>query len=293
MKEGACAMSTSSHPLQDEPSYFIDAENAAEMARLMNQDHLVTKGMGGLFPERSDLSTINDILDISCGPGGWTLNVAKTYPWMKVIGVDISQLMVAYARSQALAQELHTVSFRVMDALKPLDFPDNSFDLINMRFITAFMSKDAWPRLLRECQRILRPGGVLRVTESEWNITNAPASEKIMEMTFRAVYLAGQTFSPDGRHVGITPMLGHLLRDAGYQNIQRIAHVLDFSFGTEAYAGWCQNCMVMHKLIQPFLIKMGVTTREEIELLYQQDQVEMQSEDFCGLMFYLTVWGQK
>lgn len=286
-------MSIPSDSLQSETGYFIDAENAAEMARLMNQDRLVTKSMGGLFPERSDLSTINNILDIACGPGGWALDVALSYPRVRVVGVDISQLMVAYARAQARGQGLNTVSFRVMDALKPLDFPDNSFDLVNMRFITAFMSKDAWPRLLQECKRIIRPGGVLRVTESEWNITNAPAPEKIMGMTARAVYLAGQTFSPDGRNVGITPVLGSLLGSAGFQHLQKMAHVLDFSFGTEAHAGWCQNCMVIHKLIQPFLIKMGVTTQEEIDLLYQQDLEEMQAEDFCGNMFYLTVWGKK
>ncbi|GAC1345735.1 MAG: hypothetical protein NVSMB27_08290 [Ktedonobacteraceae bacterium] len=286
-------MSTPSDPLQSETTYFIDAENAAEMARLANQDHIVTQSTGGLFPEQSDLSTMNDILDIACGPGWWALDVAHTYPWMKVVGVDISQLMVTYARSQAQRQRQKNVSFKVMDALKSLDVPDNSFDLVNMRFITAFMTRDAWPRLLQECKRILRSGGVLRVTESEWNITNAPASEKIMGMTARAVYLAGQTFSPDGRQVGITPVLGRLLRDAGFQNIQKMAHVLDFSFGAEAHEGWCQNCMVIHKLIQPFLIKMGVTTQEEIDLLYQQEQEEMQSEDFCGIMFYLTVWGKK
>ena len=62
-------MSTPSDPLQSETTYFIDAENAAEMARLANQDHIVTQSTGGLFPEQSDLSTMNDILDIACGPG--------------------------------------------------------------------------------------------------------------------------------------------------------------------------------------------------------------------------------
>jgi len=32
--------------------YFNDPESGAEMARLLDQDHLITKGMGGLFPER-------------------------------------------------------------------------------------------------------------------------------------------------------------------------------------------------------------------------------------------------
>src|SRR5712691_5576152 len=65
---------------QSESTYFIDAESAAEMARLMIQDRLLTKGMGGLFPERADLSNLHRILDIGCGPGAWALDVADAYP---------------------------------------------------------------------------------------------------------------------------------------------------------------------------------------------------------------------
>ena len=35
---------------RDENTYFIDAENAAEMARLMHQDRLTTEGMGACSP---------------------------------------------------------------------------------------------------------------------------------------------------------------------------------------------------------------------------------------------------
>jgi len=51
-------MTTPADSYQSESTYVIDAENAAEMARLTNQDRLVMKVMCGLFPERSDLSTI-------------------------------------------------------------------------------------------------------------------------------------------------------------------------------------------------------------------------------------------
>jgi len=43
-------------PPQNESTYVIDSESGAEMARLMYQDRLLTKGMGGLFPERADLA---------------------------------------------------------------------------------------------------------------------------------------------------------------------------------------------------------------------------------------------
>src|SRR5205807_8685362 len=131
-------MTTPADSSKSESTYVIDAENAAEMARLTNQDRLVTKVMGGLFPERSDHSTIHEILDIACGPGGWVLDVAHAYPEKRVSGIDISTLMIEYARYQAYIQSLNHVSFKIMDALEPLDFPDNSFDFVNARFISGF-----------------------------------------------------------------------------------------------------------------------------------------------------------
>ena len=51
----------------EENAYVIDIESAAELARLLHQDRHVTKSMGGLLAEQSDISNIHDILDIACG----------------------------------------------------------------------------------------------------------------------------------------------------------------------------------------------------------------------------------
>ena len=48
-------------------TYVIDAENGAEMVRLIDQDRLITQAMGGIFSERNDLSNIFDVLDIAAG----------------------------------------------------------------------------------------------------------------------------------------------------------------------------------------------------------------------------------
>jgi len=277
---------------QNGSTYVVDAENAADMARLMHQDRLFTKNMGGLFSEHFDLSNIHNILDIACGPGGWVIDVAHTYPEINVVGIDISRLTIEYARAQAKVQWLVNASFQVMDATKALDFADNSFDIVNARLLAAFMPSATWPRLVGECLRITRPGGIIRLTECEMCITNSFGFEKLNGMSTRALQLAGQSFSPDGRNLGITPMLGHFLHDAGCINIQKKAHVIDFSAGTEAHLSQYQNTMVFFKLLQPFLIKMGITTQAEVDGLYQRALDEMMSDDFCGVWFYLTVWGE-
>lgn len=273
--------------------YFADPESGTETARLMLQDRLITQGMGGVFSERTDVANMHNILDIGCGPGGWALDVAYTYPKVAIVGIDISQTMVEYARAQARTQGLDNASFKVMDIMKPLEFPDSSFDLVNSRFI-AFLPKDAWPKYIQECLRILRPGGVIRLTEGEWAITTSPAYEKLyFGMFTRAMYLAGQSFSPEGRHLGITPMLGRFLRDAGFQNIEYKPHAIDLSAGTKAREGWFQNIMAFLHEIQPFLIGLGLATQEELDKLYQQALTEITSDDFCAVAYFLTVWGTK
>jgi ubiquinone/menaquinone biosynthesis C-methylase UbiE len=286
-------MSTSANPSQDENTYFIDAENAAEMARLTVQDRLTTKAMGGLFPEQTDLSNVYDILDIACGPGGWVLDVAQAYPDKRVTGVDISRLMVEYAKAQAREKGLNNANFQVMDALNPLEFADNSFDLVNARFLSAFMLRAAWPNLIQEAMRITRPGGIFCLTESEWYLTNSPAYERLHGMVVRAMYLTGQSFSPDGRNLGITPMLARLLRDANFADIEERAYMINLSSGTEAHQGLYRNLLAFLKLIQPFLIKAGMTTQAEADSLYHRAMDELKSDDFCAISFILTAWGTK
>ena len=279
-------------PPASENKYFIDSENAAEMARLMHQDRLTTKGMGGVLPEISDFSMLHDILDIACGPGGWVLDVAFEHPGIQVTGIDISRIMIEYARAQAWTQGLNNASFKVMDALKPLDFPDASFDLVNARFIFGFMPPAGWPMLMDECARIARPGGIIRLTETEWNLTNSLAYETLHAMTARALKKAGKSFSPDGRNVGITPMLGQFLQQARCERTQHAAYALDLSAGTEAHGSMYQNSMAFYRLVEPFLLNMQVTTKEEFEELYNRMLAEALADSFRAISFILTVWGQ-
>jgi ubiquinone/menaquinone biosynthesis C-methylase UbiE len=286
-------MLTSDDSSQKESTYVIDAESGTEMARLINQERLLTKVMGGVFPERFDLSHASHILDIGCGPGSWVLEVAFENPKIKVVGIDISRLMIEYARAHAEAQGMDNASFRVMNALEALEFADNSFDVVNARYINAFMLKTSWPLLMKEILRILRPGGTLLLTEGEWSITNSLVFEKMGEMLTRVGTLTGRSFSPDGRHLGITPMLGRFLREAGFVDMQKKAHVLEFSAGTEDYGDTYQDLMAGLKLLEPYLVLAKMTTAEEFDELYQQALTELMLNTFCGVGFMLTVWGKK
>jgi ubiquinone/menaquinone biosynthesis C-methylase UbiE len=286
-------MPTPTNPSENQSTYFINPEEAAETIRLIDLDRLFTREMGSLFPTGLDLSRVQLVLDLACGPGGWAVDVARTYPNMDVVGADLSQKMVRYAQAHARAHKLDNVSFQVMDVLEPLAFPDEAFDFVNARLISGFMPKEAWPSLLQECVRITRPGGSIRLTDGEWGFSTGEASEELTALGLRAMWVTGKTFAPQGKMSGITLMLGQFLRDAGLSHIHQQAYALDYSSGTELNEAWYQNLMIAYPLMLPFLLKTGVTTKEEFERLYEQMSLEMQAPEFRGTIFMLSVWGTR
>jgi SAM-dependent methyltransferase len=286
-------MTTPSEQTQSSNVYFNNPESGAEMARLIDQDRLITKGMGGLLTEHDDLSRFHRVLDVACGPGGWSQELAFTHPEMEVVGFDISQAMIDYARAFAQVRHLNNLSYRVLDVRQPLPFEAGSFDLVNSRFIN-FLPAPAWPALMQELNRITRPGGIIRLTESEWwYYSSSPALESLNALLIRALKVQGESFSQSGRFTGFLPMLGKFLSDLGYINIQHRSHVIDYSYGTETYVGFKHDAAANFQLFQPFIMRMGVATQEELSILYEQMLSEMASESFRGLMFPLTVWGEK
>lgn len=278
------------HP---ENTYVIDAESEAEMARLIDQERLFTQAMGGVLSEQDDLSAVNMMLDIGCGPGGWVLDVAHRYPHIDVTGIDISRNMIRYAQAYTQVRQLSNAHFEVMDVLKPLDFPNDTFDLVNARFLVGFVSPNTWPSVIGECRRILRPGGILRLTECETGFTNKVALETLWNLTFRAFARSGRSFSPTGNHFGVTPMLERLLRLQGFETIERTAYAFSYDAGSRNHAAMYEDLKLAFQLIPPFLLSTGVTEKEELDRLYEQAMKEMLEEDFCAMSYLLTVWGKK
>jgi len=263
------------------------------MAWLLNFDKIVTKGMGGTLAEQADLSGIKRVLDIACGPGGWALEVAREHPEIEVTGIDISEAMIRFAKALATSRGYGNVSFLVMDATQPLQFEDASFDLVNARTLFGVLAPRDWPRLLAECKRILRPGGVIRLTEPEAPVSTSPALNALWEMAIKSFVVSNRSFSRDGRHLGITLALKPLLREAGFEHISHRGHVLDISAAAEDAEGYRVNFRYAIKLVEPFYLKLGLTTEEEYEPLYNQMLAEMLADDFSGYWMYVTVLGEK
>ena len=276
-------------------NYYILGDTNAEMVHLIEQDRNFNTSMGGLLPEQTDsvISSIHDVLDVACGPGGWALELAQLYPHMQVTGIDISAGMIDYANALAQASGLDNVSFRVGNITEPLGFPDDSFDLVNARHIEEVIPVTAFPPLFKELFRVTRPGGTVRITGSEWGVTNSFGYETLMRHLLRAARIAGLDFSADGRNISIAPWLSRFLHGAGYVNIQERPSFLDCSAGAKLHDSGYRDLTLAFELMRPFLVGVGVTVPQEFEHLKQRLSLEMLEDSFRGIIYTLTAWGQK
>jgi len=288
-------MSNPTNPRQEHPStYFVqDRSNAEELARLQLQDQLVTASMGGVLPEQSDPTIFQRVLDVGCGTGGWLIEAAKTYPGMsRLVGVDVSKRMVDYAKAQAEAQQVSDrVQFRAMDALRILEFPPGSFDLVNQRLGWSYLRKWDWPKLLSEYLRVTRRGGVIRITESDIiSESSSPALLRLNQIAFEAFCQAGHFFTP--KQNGITSELAHLMYKYGVQDVQTRSHMLEYRAGTIQGQSFYEDMKHLFRTGLPFMRKWS-RVPDDYEEIYQQALVEMQQPDFVATWHYLTAWGNK
>jgi ubiquinone/menaquinone biosynthesis C-methylase UbiE len=277
-----------------ENSYLFATENASEVARLLERNVFFNKAMGGALPEQANIEGITRILDIGCGPGGWVVDVAHSYPSTEVIGIDISDTMIFNARSQAQQHALQNVTFVKMNALQPLQFPDQYFDLVNMRAAVEYIPRAHWPALLRECYRITRLGGILRVLEADRLAhTNSLAFETYHTFYSSVLYRRGYGFSPDGQTFGITPMLGKLFHNAGYVHTHMKAYALDISFNTLFQTSYRHIVVLRFEKVRVQLLEQGLAMPEELASVYNTLLDDITQDTFCGVAYPLVFWGKK
>ena len=97
------------------------------------------------------------ILDMGCTVGHSTLPYKTLFPDAEVWGIDVGGPVVRYAHARAAALGVD-VNFAQMNA-EQTDFEDGYFDLIVSHILLHETSGKAMPRIVRECHRLLSPGG--------------------------------------------------------------------------------------------------------------------------------------
>jgi ubiquinone/menaquinone biosynthesis C-methylase UbiE len=115
-------------------------------------------------------------VDLGTGTGAAALMLARRYPQARVVGVDISEPMIAAARAKLQGTELGgRVEFDVED-IAALPYGDEAFDLV---------AQVSTPVFFDEIVRVLAPSGYVAIVSSLGSATPFHTPEPVLERGFR------------------------------------------------------------------------------------------------------------
>ncbi|WP_369226660.1 class I SAM-dependent methyltransferase [Streptomyces sp. R39] len=114
---------------------------------------------------RGSLKPHMKILDIGCGPGTITADLAALVPDGHVTGVDNAPGILDQARATAAGRGLTNVDFAVGD-IHALDYPDDTFCVVHAHQVLQHVGDPV--RALREMRRVTKPGGFVAVRDADY-----------------------------------------------------------------------------------------------------------------------------
>ncbi|MFE7427176.1 class I SAM-dependent methyltransferase [Streptomyces sp. NPDC057545] len=105
------------------------------------------------------------VLDVGCGPGTITADLAALVAPGQVTAVDTSREVLDRAAEVAAERGLDGIEFATAD-VHALDFPDDSFDVVHAHQVLQHVTDPV--RALREMRRVCRPGGIVAARDSDY-----------------------------------------------------------------------------------------------------------------------------
>ena len=116
-----------------------------------------------------------EVLDVGCGPGTITVGLARRAG--RVVGLDMSDEMVEASSALAADEGVANVSFEVGSAYE-LPFDDRAFDVVYAHQVLQHLADPV--AVLRDFRRVLRPGGLVAVRDSDYaTMVHAPVERAI------------------------------------------------------------------------------------------------------------------
>jgi ubiquinone/menaquinone biosynthesis C-methylase UbiE len=196
-----------------------------------------------------------DLLDIGCGPGTITVELAALVAPGRVLGIDASAEVVEQAR----AFDESRVEFAVGDVYA-LDVPDASFDVVHAHQVLQHLTDPV--AAMREAARVLRPDGVLAVRDSDyaaffWSPPN-PVLDRWLEL-YHQVTARNRAEADAGRY------LPGWLRAGGFDDLTVTSS--NWTFADAASREWWGGLWadrVRHSTFAAQAIEYGLSNDDEL-----------------------------
>lgn len=169
------------------------------------------------------VGTTNKIADLGCGTGLGLVELERRFPSAQLLGVDIAQAMLEQASQACLKAEMLKAD------IETLPEQNQSLDLVFTTSTLQWCNLDA---ALKECARVLRPGGYLALstfgpkTHQEWKA----AWESVDGVTHTLDFTDQATIENALKCAGLAPlkqwMKTHRLRfETTHKVLQSVKHL--------------------------------------------------------------------
>lgn len=120
---------------------------------------------------------VEAVLDMGCGTGEQTHAYKRVFPEAKVHGLDCSRSFIRFAHGAAEEAGV-AIDFHELDAADT-GFADNSFDFITSIIMFHETSTSQLPKILKECHRILKPGGLVLHLDVPYHAHRMPMVKQV------------------------------------------------------------------------------------------------------------------
>lgn len=204
----------------------------------------------------------SQILDVGCGPGTITIDLARSASEGFVVGIDQSESVVDEARTAAEQAQVSNIEFAVGD-IYSLAYEAGTFDVVHAHQVLQHLSDPV--AALREMGRVCKPEGLIAVRDRDYSgFTWFPAVPELDEWLelYRNV-ARGNRAEPDaGRR-----LKGWALA-AGLDVVSSTAGVWCFASAEDA-AWWGEMWAerVVNSALAQQAVERGLATAESLERL--------------------------
>ena len=199
-----------------------------------------------------------DLLDVGCGPGSLTADLAMAVAPGRVVGIDASAEVVSLARSDLSEAGATGVAVQVADVFA-MPFRDDTFDVVHAHQVLQHVADPVGA--LVEMRRVCRPGGIVAVRDSDYPAFAFAPDDGEMERSLAAygeLTRFNQAHWDAGRH-----LLGWAHR-AGFDEVEASASV--WCFATDDERSWWGNLWAdrfLHSSMSDQLVEHGIADRAE------------------------------
>lgn len=200
------------------------------------------------------------VLDIGCGPGTITADLAALVAPGPVVAVDQSEDVLDAARAEIERRNLSNVTFATAD-VHSLEFADGTFDVVHAHQVLQHVADPV--RALREMRRVCRPGGVVAARDADYAgfiwFPRLPALDLWLALYGQA-HRANHGEPDAGRRL-LSWALG-----AGFENVTPTGSVWCYATpDTREWWGGMWADRILHSSVGRDLLTLGLATTTQLE----------------------------